>query len=83
MKHKKHRLKKPIDDFDDDEDGEEEEFNLKPMNQLQVADIGISSRNSLKSCRIELKKVLQDKIFKNYLNSYNKKKLLGGVSYIG
>lgn len=77
------KIKKPENPLEPDEEELEEE---KPeVSQIIIADISVTSKNGLKSCRREIKQLLKDKSVRSYLGYYDKKRLMGfpPPDYIG
>lgn len=66
------------DDIDD-----EEESGFKSLSQISVGDISIISKKGLKDCKQTLGELLKNKQIRSYLDIHNKKKFLGGLSYLG
>lgn len=88
MSKKKIKPLKPILPDNDNEEEEEEDFQIKFPTKciLRIGEIEIATnKGSLKSCQRIAESCLKKKSIKNYLDIYNKKKVLGLSSpdYIG
>lgn len=75
--------KKTKHEIDNEDEDDEDDFKIKPMCQISLGDITITSKSGLPKIHKTIKTLLNDKQIKRYLDIYSKRKIMSSLSYIG